>query len=189
MSSCSKTPLQGPRFEPTWALRSFDLVVERALGYTCSMSKNLQLAYLAGVFDGEGCVRIERKKPQGAQKTPKYTVMVTVQMSDKKVMQKFATFFGVKLSYRCFSHIKYKDKTKKPRKPAWRFQLHAKRAVVFLRQLLPFMVGSKYEQAKLCLEYYASVSNMPTCGVRINAAELTRRERYYERTRQLKRKT
>lgn len=52
---------------------------------------SLQLAYLAGFFDGEGCIRIKKSyRPSGNN----FYLTVQVSNSDRLVLEEFKTIFG-----------------------------------------------------------------------------------------------
>lgn len=97
-----------------------------------------EVAYLAGIFDGEGCILITRYN-SGAQSG---TLNVRVGMKDKIIPARFQAIFGGTLreahKERCF--------------PLWTWQCAAQMAAYVLDILRPYLIV-KAAQADLGLEY------------------------------------
>lgn len=109
--------------------------------------KELEKAYIAGIFDGEGCFRIDRfataRSPIGYQ----YRTTAELAMCDKLTIE-----FIAKLTKR---HVQTK---KIPSGRIlylliWRNSL----ASDLMRLLLPYLKGKK-EQAKLCLHFEDTIT-------------------------------
>jgi hypothetical protein len=147
------------------------------------MEHEIFLAYVAGIMDGEGCFRIEKKRPNAAQKSIKYTMMITLQMGEKAVMDHIASHLEITPLFINLQQWKYKDN--QPRRPAYRIQLFSKRAADFIRLILPYLVGKK-EQARLCLEFNDLISSQVKLKRKFTESELAIRDDYYERVTLLK---
>lgn len=98
----------------------------------------IQKAYLAGYFDGEGCIFIGLKGQR----------VVQIKSCYPKVVQSFNKIFGGRL---------YRDKS--PKNKYWRdhfyFRVFGKEAVNVIKHLYPFL-REKKEQARLFLKHDAS---------------------------------
>lgn len=86
-----------------------------------------EIAYLAGVFDGEGTVKVGN------------SIRVSVEMTDLDVLERFQRAFGGQI---------YPRKAKVNRKPAWSWNLQSRAGVwPFLDKVKPFL--SDRRQAKI----------------------------------------
>lgn len=109
----------------------------------------LDLAYLAGVFDGEGCISFSlRERASAKAQSPNLQTIVAVQMSDRSTVELF--------------HVRWPGvfgKVSRARFPAhwktqWRWVLMADDIVPFLDEIRPYL-RLKRPQAELALRYYA----------------------------------
>lgn len=104
-----------------------------------------ELAYIAGLIDGEGCIRIGHVGPK------KRTLYLTlaVGMTHRGVIE----WLRDKLST---GTIKVNNHTKIRENPRWRVQhlvrLHGKRAQLLCQALLPFMIVKK-PHAEIALQF------------------------------------
>ena len=112
------------------------------------------LAYSAGLFDGEGCITIankihKRQLSNGIVKVHKYhELRVDFVNTNEWVCRQFQFSFGGSL---------YCHKYKKPRQPCWQCCLVAKQAMAFLEAVLPYLkikkpqaeIGINFERRKL----------------------------------------
>jgi hypothetical protein len=100
-------------------------------------------AYLAGLFDGEGCFRLERfatdRSPIGFQ----YRVIVEITMCDFETI----SFVAAQTDRKRIEH-KTLPSGRIAFKLVWRNSL----ATALLQELLPYLHG-KQEQAELCLHF------------------------------------
>ena len=97
------------------------------------MSKQTDLAYLAGLVDGEGCIRVKKCKPQKSNgaKNPCYQAMIQVRMVDEQALEFLATVLG---------GWYYKEKPHSCEgKPLYCFQASCRAAEHILNQLLPYL--------------------------------------------------
>jgi hypothetical protein len=110
-----------------------------------------EIIYLAGLFDGEGTICIQRDvrpadKETGRYKGATYTVTIRVGMIEKDPMTMFLETF--KVGYLdC-------EKTYHKFRPMWRYSIRRREHVIsFLNQIKPFL-RVKRPQAELALEYF-----------------------------------
>lgn len=105
-----------------------------------SEQKVVSLEYWAGLFDGEGCIRICRGWSR--HKRPRYTLSVKLANTNQKVIILLKEAFGGSW---------YKVKKMKPHhQDAWEWILNAKGAEVFLR-IIKHLLIIKKEEAEVAL--------------------------------------
>jgi hypothetical protein len=107
----------------------------------------VQLAYIAGLMDGEGGIGIYRKQNRGG-KEPNYSVLVKITNTDKAVLLWVKQVTGV-------GYIVQKE-TKNPAKdsPCWDWKLRKSEISVLFPFLLPYLRVKK-RHAELVLEFLA----------------------------------
>jgi hypothetical protein len=93
------------------------------------------IPYLAGYFDGEGCVYIQR-----TTKRLTNCLKISVQSSDLEVLQLFERTFGNRLA-----------KGRGVNRQLWKWEASGKRAQAVLAQLLPYLRG-KRDVAELAMQ-------------------------------------
>lgn len=108
---------------------------------TVHPSRN-ELIYIAGFFDGEGCIHIYKSRSRG------FTLQVSAANTDRQVIQFICDRFGGRI---------HRLQKKGNRKPCWRVDLVARRANHLLTALLPYLRVKK-DQAELALEFQKSMS-------------------------------
>jgi hypothetical protein len=79
------------------------------------------IAWLAGLLEGEGCFRIHKKSPG-----------ITVNMTDEDVVARAAKVFGYPKPDKAYIQ-------RTGRKPIWCFSMHGKHAVAWMMTLYTFM--------------------------------------------------
>lgn len=132
--------------------------------------------YIAGLFDGEGCVHIARtKRGYGIY----YYIHVSIANSDKNVLELVQQQFGGRIS----ANIAQTNW------PVWKWEAQVDQALPFLQTITPLTI-IKRDQMELALEfavqchdnkYHWPINPMPEV-VRIS------REQSYIQLKQLKRK-
>ena len=104
----------------------------------------ITLAYIAGIFDGEGCVSISKEKERTTIKGYSYRLRVIVGNTNEWLIKFLQSQFGGNIVLR------------QPRmpwyKPIWQWQIGAKLAQVFLEALLPYLQLKKH-QAELGIAF------------------------------------
>lgn len=109
------------------------------------MSK-CQLAYIAGILDGEGCIAISKKKCRdGTAKGIQYRLYVSVANTDLKMIKFIKQTTGVgsiyKIKRNCERH-----------KTAWRWNLWSIQASDLLRDVHSYLITKK-NQAKIGIKF------------------------------------
>lgn len=103
----------------------------------------IELAYIAGIFDGEGtvCIHIQAKKriPWGT-----HTLQIAVANTNRNVIDFIVKFFPRKISIQRSRNPKWRT--------AFRWSLSGKRASDFLKMILPFLIIKK-NQAVLGIQF------------------------------------
>ena len=105
--------------------------------------KQLDLAYLAGLFDGEGCIFVQKVDRGGV--IPNYIVRVQICMTNKQVIDKVHDDWGG------FYLIHKKDQKNPKHKRAYELVWTSKRACTLLDALLPHM-EVKRREAELAMQ-------------------------------------
>jgi len=112
--------------------------------------KTTDLAYLAGIIDGEGTIGIYRKG--GTTKRPHYEGTVIVVQRDPTIPQWIQQRFGGSLIHRVF-RIRG---GKRDRYTYWRWYLIGKKIGPFLERCLPYLI-IKREQAECAIELAGTI--------------------------------
>jgi len=97
------------------------------------------VAYIAGLFDGEGCVRIKHANQGGNS----YYVIAHITNTNKKMLDKVEGLFGGN------TRIQEKGRNKK----VYNWYITSSEASDFLKVLSPFLI-EKEEQAKLAIYFH-----------------------------------
>ena len=119
------------------------------------------VAYIAGFFDGEGCIRIK----QASQGGNSYYVWVAITNSNKEILDYIVGIFG--------GSVKKAEKTKN--KTIYHLLVASSEATDMLKTMLGFLKEKK-EQAELAIKFHE------------NKEKLTpiEKKEMYEKMRQLK---
>ena len=97
------------------------------------------VAYIAGFFDGEGCVRIKRANQGGNS----YYITTTITNSNKQILEYIMGIFGGKV----------REAEKKANKVIYHYELTCAEAVDMLKTLLGFL-REKKKQAELAINFH-----------------------------------
>ena len=110
--------------------------------------KKTDLAYLAGIIDGEGCITITKTN---TDRTLRYKLVIQVSMVDKvpPLLAHFA--FG--------GYLRLRDRNPKW-KALWEWQIKSGDAIACLKDLLPYLRTKKAE-AELALRFWEEKSHIP----------------------------
>jgi hypothetical protein len=105
--------------------------------------------YLAGLFDGEGCITIKKTKPRSGGVSICYTLAICIEMADPRPIKLFCDFFGIKMTYNNTRN------RKNPEKHRFLYVAYAgsKKAFYILDRLEPYLVA-KREEAIVALDFY-----------------------------------
>lgn len=127
----------------------------------------MELAYLAGLFDGEGSVSIALLKGKRRQQ-PMHALSVQMAICDAAAVARL---------HRAFSgDLRKERKRKGHHQTSWRWRVQGKRAVNALKALLPYL-SIKLPQALLGIEFYETKTRYH----RTPEHEIFRRESYRQR--------
>jgi len=109
----------------------------------------IDLAYVAGIIDGEGWIGIRRKKGlRNKLRGYSYAIGVSVGMANDIIPQWLCLTFGGSV---------HKHKTRQAnRKESWYWQIEHKTALDFLKIVIPYL-KLKIPQAKLSIEFQENV--------------------------------
>lgn len=103
------------------------------------------VAYIAGFFDGEGCVRIKRANQGGNS----YYVTATITNSNKEILEYIKDIFGGKV----------RKAEKKANKTIYHYELSSSEAVDMLKILIGFL-REKRTQAELAIKFHENKSKL-----------------------------
>ena len=110
--------------------------------------KEAMKAYIAGLFDGEGCVRVDKQKSSARRKqvNPSYTLECSLASSNHAIVEFLRQAFGGGI---------YFSTGRGGRKDIWNWQISSRKAQAFLRIILPYLriKKSEVEEAILFQEY------------------------------------
>lgn len=135
-----------------------------------------ELSYLAGIFDGEGTIGIERRTPTNKRFSDRYLPYLVVGNTSLVLMEILVDSFGG-------AYHPYKVIGK--RKPMYRWELHSDAAIAPIRIVAPYL-RMKSEQAKIVLEFVATrtmIGGGRSLGLR--HSEQVLRHSFWERIRVL----
>jgi hypothetical protein len=134
-------------------------------------------AWMAGFFDGEGCITIRSTKKQ-----PTPSSLLTVCNTKKESLKVFQFYFGGKILYRDLL-----NRRKQNKKPEYRWNCPKREDVEFIKTILPFLV-IKRTQANLFLEFQKTRIRGSGNGNRLSKEELQIRKKIYGRMKILNKK-
>ena len=138
------------------------------------------IRYIAGLFDGDGCIFLNRAMPTEktiarGEVSPKYQLMCSLANIYKPVVLKFQAKFGGLVVPR---------NAQNPRqRTAWYWAVTARRSVNFLEKISPYLFIKK-EQAKIALDYHRTCIRDVYIGGKggnppLSIDEIAMRERYF----------
>lgn len=146
--------------------------------------QELQYAYLAGLVDGEGCLRISKDFSPGIEKqghkSPKYGPSITIHMVERKPLDFFKSVFPK--GYLVYEGVREDRPNQRPTY-CWRCQ---NREVVLevIEKLLPYMLV-KAPQAEILKEYCLGFKACQSLKGEAHSQELQRREELYQKMKKL----
>lgn len=134
-----------------------------------------RIAYLAGLFDGEGCVFISRKKSTGVN--PSYGVSVSISNCHRGILELLRRAYG--------GYVKHYNETRPNQRDWFTWQLSGgKMAASFLTAIRPYSI-IKAEEIDLALEFALRVTPKTS---RLTDQEVSVREGYKTQLSALKRR-
>ena len=106
----------------------------------------LELAYMAGIFDGEGTIYIAKIKPRDGKGPFRYVLSCALVMANPYIPKLFHFSFGG-------SFIPTKEHLKNPNwQPRWMWSINTRNARSFLEVIKPYLRLKKAE-AELAIEF------------------------------------
>lgn len=133
-----------------------------------------QLAYLAGLLDGEGCITAVARKSVGRGNS--YRTDVTIANTCKKVTDWLLKNFGGAVYTRTFKETRYKT--------AYNWYMDPKEILSLLPKVIPFLVVKK-SQAELMLEFRNLIQEH---NLQLSKKVVDKRRRIANRFRKLNKK-
>lgn len=140
-------------------------------------TKNTSLAYLAGFFDGEGCISIIKGKNRLGN--TQYGLRVIVSNTNNYVLQLYKFSFSGRIQKRKHDKPKWRD--------CYAWGLSSTQAYDFLKCLYTYLVIKKAE-ADLAFEFQENQSTYEGSNLRLGDKELSMREAQRILMQQLKRR-
>lgn len=141
-----------------------------------NQTEPVNYAYLAGILDGEGCLRVS-KNHQANMTSPFYQSAVQVGMQDYRVLEMFKRAFGGSV---------YKERVVHGRLPVYRWRINSKRGTIkLLKKLLPYLVTKK-EQAEALMEFCKRTPPPTKRNAGVSPEQLRLREGFYQKMKSLK---
>ena len=106
------------------------------------------LAYVAGLFDGEGSITIGKSNPAtyNTLRSPSHWLQVGITNTNKNLIDWLCNTFGGHISNN--SHCP----SRKKQRPCWAWRKNSNEAAFFLKSIFPFS-KIKQEQMKLAIEF------------------------------------
>ena len=112
-------------------------------------------AYIAGLFDGEGCVsykQYDRKRPHNKKAYPTWQIRLEIAMTDKSVLVWMHEVLGVGT----VTEKRYRTKYTLGWKKQWRWRCSHRDAFYVCRLIFPF-THVKMEGVQKILQHYAHI--------------------------------
>ena len=110
--------------------------------------KKTDLAYFAGIVDGEGCIVIMRSKRQhSTARSPSFCALLTVTSTDEWLPHQLRFAFGGTV---------YLLAPRTNHRKTWRWDIASKQAMSCLQALLPYL-RLKHEQARIAITLETSI--------------------------------
>ena len=121
------------------------------------------IAYLAGLFDGEGSINIFKQPNKKDRINPCYFLEISIGNTHKGVLQWVLENFGGRLTHNAEQHTKRNQRT-------WRWRASSNEACAVLKILLPYLIVKK-EQAQLAIEFQVHINIHPRKGNQVLSDE------------------
>jgi len=102
------------------------------------------LAYMAGLFDGEGCIHIAKLKRPESKRGCHFGLVATIGMTSEFLLELYHSQFGG--SVYCYT------KPRGNRKLCWQWIIRSRQAVAFLKAIRPYLL-LKADEADLAIEF------------------------------------
>jgi hypothetical protein len=139
--------------------------------------KKEDLAYAAGLFDGEGHVIIYKDTNRKIGKSPVYILIVGVTNTIKEIIDFFYDNWGACRQIRVRTMINPKWKT------AYEWTIQARMAMGFLKDIYPYLIGKK-KKVRLAIEFQEGMERIKNKKGQfkvISKKEIKRREKLWKK--------
>lgn len=139
------------------------------------MNERECIAYLAGLFDAEGSILIEKKAPQWNNKSVRYILTVTLTNTRAELVRIAYTRYGGKIVGPIYQA--------QNQRPFYRWSLAGSLARKFLEEIEPYVIV-KRERLKLACELQDRIENYHHKPIAVE--EINAREEIFQRFRNSK---
>jgi len=112
----------------------------------------IEWSYLAGRFDGEGCVRATENKPLGTAKSPRFRIVVGITNTSERLINWIHNSFGGSVQVK---HLPGRDKATKI---CYLVAFNPKAGEALLNGMMPYLIV-KRDQAIMALKLRAMVKS------------------------------
>jgi hypothetical protein len=139
----------------------------------------VQKAYLAGLFDGEGCITILKTSPKRRAISCSYRVTLEMNMTDGDQMEYLQKITGIGYitRHKVYSRPNCRDR--------WQWTINKDESVELLYQIYPYLVLKK-PQAALLIEFVENFVKTRRLANRVDPLLQEKKEEYYLMIKQLK---
>jgi len=143
----------------------------------------VEKAYIAGFFDGEGHISISKKKPKPPRwKNPSYKLVAIITNTDKSVLNFIKSKFEIGKIYGPYRSSGFKPNGK----PLYQLHFTGKNCKKFLKAIFPYLCV-KRERAALALAF--PLLDRRTCPNQgLIPSQIQKRERFYQTMKLLNKK-
>jgi len=108
--------------------------------------QSVKMAYWAGFIDGEGTIKLIKRRPDSKRINYSYIPYLAVANTNKEIIEALKAYWKT-------GTIWHKKPFKPNHKPAFAWYASSAKAIFILRQLLPYLRVKK-SQAELLIEFY-----------------------------------
>jgi len=146
------------------------------------MNERLNIAWVAGFIDGEGCICILKQKylsSDGAQKVY-YRLSVSISQNNLEVLQRVKEVSGI------HGNIFAKKRTIKTNRQCYTLNYDSKHALSFIRALKPFLVRKRAEVDAIEQFWLQGRMEERTGRKPVKADVLAIRESWYKKLQRMK---
>lgn len=143
------------------------------------MNRREQLAWLAGLIDGEGCISLTRRSPQRKNRcvSPSYRLILKVSMCHLETVRRCREITGL-------GSLHMQDAQKQHYTSAFTWFCNATDAELVIEAVLPWLV-TKREEALVALDFLR-LPQAKRGSTGVDAELEQRRSEYWEKLRSLK---
>ena len=130
--------------------------------------------YAAGIFDGEGCVLINKRVLKASNEIPQYNLKISITATYLPMLEAMQQTYGGSVQ----------AVNNKVNKPLYSWALSTNGSIAFLTRVYPYLMEKK-AQAWLALEYHAQRTHN-SATYRVSPEEVALREGYFLALKQAK---